>query len=132
MIISIGIDLVKTARIKKLYTKSPSATLKKMLSEEEMKYLDKFSNEEKKVAFIASRFAAKEAFVKALGTGFTPEVNLTKISILNNNLGKPYYLLDSDLQEYMLNLLGIKNYQLHLSLTDEKEHAIAFAIIERR
>jgi len=77
--------------------------------------------------FLAKRFAAKEALSKALGTGIRAPVLLTAIAVTKDALGKPGFALDAPLQQW-LSERGVG--RLHLSISDEVEHALAFVVAE--
>ena len=87
MILGIGVDVVDNKRIKPLIRKN--LFLKRTFAKSEIKISKNIIN---KTNFFAKRFAAKESLVKALGTGFRDDINFKDIEILNNNLGKPYYI----------------------------------------
>ena len=86
-ILGIGIDIIENKRIKSLIKNQ--VFLKRTFSRNEIEFSKKLIN---KTNFFAKRFAAKESLVKALGTGFRDDINFKDIEILNNNLGKPYYI----------------------------------------
>ncbi len=124
-IIGIGVDIVENKRIK--------------LAIKNKKFInrtfgtDEISNSKKiisKTNYLSKRFAAKEALAKALGTGFRDKLNLKDIQILNNNLGKPYYIVNSKLKKLIKKKTKVDKFNLFLSITDEKEYSIAFAIIQ--
>ena len=99
------------------------------------KELEKYKNQQLSTQQLASKlakfFAAKEAFVKALGTGFRFGINLKDIQILSNELGKPYIKIIGTTQNYIEK--NIKNYntlKYHLSLSDDYPNGIAFVVIE--
>jgi len=124
MIYGIGTDLVDLERIKKM--KSLSAFAQKILGDQE---LEKFAEmtEECNYSYLGKQFAAKEAFVKALGTGFKDPVFPKNIQILRNSAGKPEVLLSGKTKSYVENLGIIKS---HVSLADESNHLLAFAVLE--
>jgi holo-[acyl-carrier protein] synthase len=124
MIYGIGTDLVDLERIKKM--KSPSAFANKILGDQE---LIKFAEmkEGRNHSYLGKQFAAKEAFVKALGTGFKDPVFPKDIQILRNSLGKPEVLLSGGAKSYV-DSLGIT--KSHVSLADESNHLLAFAVLE--
>ena len=124
MIYGIGTDLVDLERIKKM--KSLSAFAKQILGDQE---LEKFAErtEERNYSYLGKQFAAKEAFVKALGTGFKDPVFPKDIQILRNSAGKPEVLLSGKAKSYVENLGIIKS---HVSLADESNHLLAFAVLE--
>ena len=122
----VGIDIVSNQRIHALITQYADRFLKKVFSALEIECAkSKFPAE--RPAYFAKRFAGKEAFVKALGT----PVDFTKISILNNVKGAPYIALDDGLAKYVVEILNSANYEIHLSLSDEKEYSVAQCVIVR-
>jgi len=124
MIYGIGTDLVDLERIKKM--KSPSAFANKILGDQELKKFAKMK-EGRNHSYLGKQFAAKEAFVKALGTGFKDPVFPKDIQILRNSLGKPEVLLSGGAKSYV-DSLGIT--KSHVSLADESNHLLAFAVLE--
>ncbi|MCH9753697.1 MAG: holo-ACP synthase [Alphaproteobacteria bacterium] len=130
MIIGIGTDLVKISRIEDLYKKFSVKLLERILSNiEQSKFRE--MNDIKGIRYLAKRFAAKEAFVKSLGTGFNDKVSMNDISIDNDDKGKPYYDINKKLDQYIQNTLNVTKYSINLSITDDREYANAIAIIER-
>ena len=83
-----------------------------------------------KTNFFAKRFAAKESLVKALGTGFRDDINFKDIEILNNNLGKPYYIKSKKINSIIKKKFKINRYNLFLSISDEKNYSTAFTILQ--
>ena len=124
MIYGIGTDLVDLDRIKKM--KSLSAFAKKILGAQELEQYAGLSNEPKQF-YLGKQFAAKEAFVKALGTGFKDPIFPRDIQILRNALGKPEILLSAGAKSYVEDLGITKS---HVSLSDESNHLLAFAVLE--
>ena len=124
MIYGIGTDLVDLERIKKM--KSPSAFASKILGDQELKKFAEMK-EGRNHSYLGKQFAAKEAFVKALGTGFKDPVFPKDIQILRNSLGKPEVLLSGGAKSYV-DSLGIT--KSHVSLADESNHLLAFAVLE--
>ena len=124
MIYGIGTDLVDLERIKKM--KSLSAFAKKILGDQELKKFAEMT-EGRNYSYLGKQFAAKEAFVKALGTGFKDPVFPKDIQILRNSAGKPEVLLSGKTKSYVENLGIIKS---HVSLADESNHLLAFAVLE--
>jgi holo-[acyl-carrier protein] synthase len=124
MIYGIGTDLVDLERIKKM--KSPSAFANKILGDQELKKFAKMKDG-RNHSYLGKQFAAKEAFVKALGTGFKDPVFPKDIQILRNSLGKPEVLLSGGAKSYV-DSLGIT--KSHVSLADESNHLLAFAVLE--
>jgi len=126
-IFGIGVDLVKNQRIKQSIKKK--GFIEKIFSKKEIFYSQKTSN---KVNFFAKRFAAKEAFSKALGTGFKEGLNFKKIEILNDKMGKPYYYNSNNIKRIIYNRFKLKSYDLFLSISDETDYSVAFTVIQKK
>ena len=126
-IFGVGIDLVKNQRIKQSIKKK--GFVEKIFSKKEIFYSQKTSN---KVNFFAKRFAAKEAFSKALGTGFKEGLNFKKIEILNDKMGKPYYYNSNNIKRIIYNRFKIRSYDLFLSISDETDYSVAFTVIQKK
>lgn len=124
-IYSIGHDIVENQRISYLFEKYSERFINKILSDVEKQFL---VNKTDKARFIAKRFAAKEALAKACGIGIRNPVLMPKISIYNDSQGKPYFVLDKTIQDYLVNL-GVNYY--HLSISDEINLSSAFVILEK-
>ena len=124
MIYGIGTDLVDLDRIKKM--KSISAFAHKILGDQELVKFSKLSDGTKQL-YLGKQFAGKEAFVKALGTGFKDPVFPKDIQIIRNKLGKPEVLLSAGAKSFVEDLGIIKS---HVSLADESNHLLAFAVLE--
>ena len=77
----------------------------------------------------AKRFAAKEAFSKALGTGISKGINFNEIIVLNEKSGKPYIKLINKTKKIVERKLRKKIYKISLSIADEKDYAVAFVTI---
>jgi holo-[acyl-carrier protein] synthase len=130
MILGIGNDVVYIPRIEKIYQKYGNKFLKKILTVKEIKILV-LKSEKQICNHIAKRFAAKEALAKALGTGFRNNISMTDIEIFNDQLGKPYYVLNERLTNFIHQIITDKKFITHLSLSDEYPIAAAFTIIEK-
>ena len=125
-IFGIGTDIVNIRRIEQSLKKHKLSFKNKIFSKKEISYCEKRKNPG---AFYAKRFAAKEAFTKALGTGIRKGVNLKNIEITNNVLGKPSIYLKGNLANYLKKKIKCKKYDIHLSLSDDKPWAQATVII---
>ena len=125
-ILGIGVDIVENKRIQKSI-KNPLFK-KRIYSSEELKSSNVAIN---KVAYFSKRFAAKEAFSKALGTGFRMNLNFKDIEVVNNKMGKPYYVKNKKITKIIQKNFKIKNFKFFLSISDEKKYSTAFAIIEK-
>jgi len=124
MIYGVGTDIVDINRVKKILTKNRDGFVKRILSEHEQAL---FTNKAESAAYFAKRFAAKEAFAKALGTGIGGVVSFQDLTIRNNEDGKPYFIPSEKLRQYLVEK-NIK--QAHLSISDESLSAIAFVVLE--
>ena len=123
--IGIGVDIVKNKRIR-LSIKNKKF-ISRIFDKQEILDSEKTLN---KISFLSKRFAAKEALVKAIGTGFRDGLNFKDIKIVNNKHGKPNYTLSTKLNNFIRKKKKIKNFNLFLSISDEREYSIAFAIIQ--
>jgi holo-[acyl-carrier protein] synthase len=123
MIYGIGTDIVAVARLRGMWERHGERALEKLLAPTE---IEEFTKAADKGRFLAKRFAAKEAFSKALGTGVRPPATLTAIAVIHDDLGKPVLTFDGPLAD----LLASKNLTAHLSLSDEAEYAVAYVILE--
>ena len=124
-ILGIGVDIIQNKRIKASIRNHKFKD--RIFSSKELK-LSSYSNN--KIGFFSKRFAAKEAFAKALGTGFRNNLNFRDIEIMNDKLGKPYYAKTKKITKIIKKEFRVKNFNCFLSISDEKEYSIAFAIIE--
>ena len=124
MIYGVGTDLVNIDRVKKILSKNRDGFVKRVLSEHEQAL---FTNKADSAAYCAKRFAAKEAFAKALGTGIGRVVSFQDLTIRNNENGKPHFIPSEKLRLY---LVDKKIKRAHLSISDESQNAIAFVVIE--
>ncbi|MDO4906544.1 holo-ACP synthase [Neisseria sp.] len=125
MIYGIGTDIVAQERIEKLHKKYGQAFARRLLSRIE---LLEYPQSGRPVNFLAKRFAAKEAFAKAVGTGLRSPVSLRNIGVGHDGLGKPEFICEPDLQQW-LQEKGIKH--VHLSMSDEGGRVLAFAVAEK-
>ena len=124
MIFGIGTDIVEVARIKASIEEFGDTFAHRILAQSE---LDSYQASGIKPRFLAKRFAAKEAFAKALGTGLRAPATLQNIAVSHDALGKPVLMLAPELQA----LLDSKNIkQMHISISDEKNLAAAFVVLE--
>ena len=123
-IFGVGTDIVKTNRIQKLLRSKN--ILEKIFNKEEIIKCKKIK---KTTNCFAKRFAAKEAFSKALGTGISKGINFNQIVVLNEKNGKPFIKLIENTKKNVEKKLKKKKYKISLSLTDEDEYAVAFVTI---
>jgi holo-[acyl-carrier protein] synthase len=124
VIIGIGTDLVEIPRIEHALARHGERFARKILVPHE---LERFSAHRKPAAYLAKRFAAKEAFSKAMGTGIRFPVNWQNVSVANLPSGKPCLRFSVALAD----LLATRRIcEVHVSLTDERAVAAAFVILE--
>ena len=126
-ILGIGVDVIKNNRIRALIKNK--TFINRTFSLSEIKFSIKNT---KKTNYFAKRFAAKEAFVKSLGTGFRNNLNLKDIEIFNDKIGKPYYFKSKKINNIIKSKFKIKKYNLFLSISDEKDYSVAFAILQTK
>jgi len=124
MIYGVGTDIVNIDRIQKIILKNREGFIKRVLTDHEQAL---FANKADSAAFCAKRFAAKEAFSKALGTGIGRVVSFQDLTVRNNDNGKPHFIPSEKLRLYLLEK-GVK--QAHLSISDESQYAVAFVVLE--
>jgi len=126
-ILGIGVDIINNKRIRKSITNK--AFIKRIFTSKEI--LNSRS-QKNKTNYFAKRFAAKESFVKALGTGFRKNLNFKDVEILNNKLGKPYFLNNKKIDKIIFDRFKVKSSNFFLSISDEKDYSIAFTIIQKK
>ena len=124
-ILGIGVDIVENRRIQKSI-KNPLFK-NRIYTSKELKQSNSVSN---KIGYFSKRFAAKEAFSKALGTGFRMNLNFKDIEVVNNKMGKPYYVKNKKITKIIQKNFKIKNFKCFLSISDENDYSTAFAIIQ--
>ena len=126
-ILGIGIDIVENKRIKRsIKNKNFLSRLFTLLEIKKSKLI------KDKTVYFSKKFAAKESFSKALGTGFRKGLNFKDIEILNDDLGKPYYKLNNKTKRIISKTLKVKNFDIFLSISDEKEYSVAFTLIQTK
>jgi holo-[acyl-carrier protein] synthase len=124
--VGIGVDIIDNKRFKKLI--KDKKFINRIFSKKEISASKKKMN---KINFFSNRFAAKESFAKALGTGFRNKLNFKDIEIVNDKLGKPFYLINNKIKQIIKKNKKIANFELFLSISDEKDYSVAFTIIQK-
>lgn len=124
MIIGIGTDIVEIVRIKKIIEKHGERFLDRVYTKTEQEYCESFKVN--KYQHYAARFAAKESFSKAIGTGFSKGFKFQEIGIDNEKSGNPFVVLDGNFKEKY----GM--YDVHVSLSHTDNNAIAYVIIQEK
>tara|TARA_X000000368_G_C22833046_1_gene624212 strand:+ start:163 stop:546 length:384 start_codon:yes stop_codon:yes gene_type:complete len=123
-IFGVGTDIIGVNRLKKSLKKK--LFLSRIFNEEE---IIKCKRTKKNSNCFAKRFAAKEAFSKALGTGISKGINFNEIVVLNEKSGKPYIKLINKTKKIVERKLKKRIYKISLSIADEKDYAVAFVTI---
>ena len=127
-ILGTGIDIVENYRLKEILLKKKSNFKKKIFTINEVVYCEKKSNS---ISCYSKRFAAKEAFAKALGIGFRKNINFKDIEVVNNTYGKPYISINKKIANKIKTLFKVKKFNILLSISDEKKYSIASVIISK-
>ena len=125
-IIGTGVDIVENSRIKKSIVNN--SFLNRVFTNKEILISKKIKN---KTSYFAKRFAAKEAFVKSLGTGFRDGLNFKDISIINDKLGKPSFFINKKIKNLIKKRFKINSFNFFLSISDEKKYSIAFVVFQK-
>jgi holo-[acyl-carrier protein] synthase len=126
-ILGIGVDIVSNLRVKKSIKNN--SFINRVFSKSEIYQSKKNQN---KSNYFSKRFAAKEAFMKALGTGFRYNVNFKDISVINNKEGKPELKIINNIKKLLISRFKVKKFNLFISLSDEKNYSIAFVVIQKK
>ncbi len=124
MIVGIGTDLVEIVRVERALERHGDRFARRILVAQEY---ERFTAHRKPAAYLAKRFAAKEAFSKAMGTGIRVPVSWQNLGVANHSSGRPYFELSEALAE-LVRRRGIRS--VHVSLTDERGMAAAFVVLE--
>jgi len=124
MIVGIGVDIAETARFEKLSAKFGERFARRILTDDE---LTEFGRRKQSNLFLATRFAAKEAVAKALGTGIGEQLGFHSIQIENDKQGKPLLRFLGSAND-LITRLEVKNALL--SLSDEKHYVVAMVVLE--
>lgn len=124
MIHGVGTDIVAVARLAEMVERHGERALDKVLAPEER---DECRACADRARFLAKRFAAKEALAKALGTGVRAPVLLTAIAVAHDEHGKPEFRYGTELDAF----LARQGLRAHLSISDERDYAVAFVVVEK-
>ncbi len=126
-ILGIGVDIVENHRIKK--SLKNNIFIKRIFTENEITTANKIND---KVAYYSKRFAAKEAFSKSIGTGFRNNLNFKDISIVNDRLGKPTFIISEKIKKIVKKEFKVSSFNFLLSIADEKKYSIAYVILQKK
>ena len=126
-ILGIGVDIVENSRIGKLLRNK--LFIKRIFSNSEILIANKIKD---KKSYYSKRFAAKEAFVKSIGTGFRDDFNFKDLSITNNKLGKPSFLINKKIKKIVKKQFKTTSVNFFLSISDEKKYSMAYVILQKK
>lgn len=125
MVIGIGIDLVNIPRIERLLQKWGDRFKKRVFSQEEINYSQRYKRSSER---FAANFAVKEAFFKALGKGFKGDIRILDIEVIRDEYGKPYVNLYRNAKQ-VAEMMGIKS--VYVSISHDCDYAAAVLILEK-
>ena len=126
-ILGIGVDIVDNSRIDR--SLKNNSFIKRVFSKSEILSAKKTKD---KKSYYSKRFAAKEAFSKSIGTGFRDNLNFKDISIVNNKLGKPSFVITEKIKKIIKKHFKISSFNFFLSISDEKKYSIAYVILQKK
>ena len=126
-ILGIGVDIVENARISK--SLKNNLFIKRIFSNSEILIAKKIKD---KKSYYSKRFAAKEAFAKSVGTGFRNNLNFKDISIVNNKMGKPSFIINDKIKKIIKKEFKVSSFNFFLSISDEKKYSIAYVILQKK
>ena len=126
-ILGIGVDIVENSRVAK--SLNSNTFIKRIFSNSEIQIA---KNTKDKKSYYAKRFAAKEAFVKSIGTGFRDNLNFKDISVVNDKLGKPSFVINEKIKRIIIKQFKTSSFNFFLSISDEKKYSIAYVILQKK
>ena len=126
-ILGIGVDIVEKNRIKKSLTNK--LFIKRIFTDSEILLA---KNKKDKISFYSNRFAAKEEFSKSIGTGFRENLNFSDLSIKNDKLGKPIFVITNKIKRLIKKKFKITKFDFLLSISDEKKYSIAYVLFQKK
>ena len=121
-----GVDIIDNRRIEKAIKNKNF--INKIFTKKEKEFSKK--KKAKKINYFAKRFAAKEAFLKAIGTGISNGFSFKDITVLNDKEGKPLIELEKKIDLFIKKKFKVKNYKIYLSISDEMKYSIAYVILQ--
>lgn len=129
MIYGVGTDIVEVARIERALQRGGDRFAKKILGDEELRIFFQRRDQApaRGIRYLATRFAAKEAFSKAIGTGVRLPMTLRNMQTLNGEHGRPLVVVSDELADWM----SAQNLRAHVSVSDEVQHVLAFVVVEK-
>ena len=126
-VLGIGVDIIENKRIRSSIKNSKF--INRIYTSKELKLSTLSKN---KANYFSKRFAAKEAFVKSIGTGFRGNLNFKDISVVNDKLGKPSFVINEKIKKIVKKQFKISSFDFFLSISDEKKYSIAYVILQKK
>jgi holo-[acyl-carrier protein] synthase len=126
-ILGTGVDIIENSRIKKSIKNK--TFIDRIFSKSEILNSRKIKD---KISYYSKRFAAKEALAKSIGIGFRDNLNFQDISIINNKIGKPSFIITNKLKKIVKKQFKVSSFDFFLSMSDEKKYSIAFVILQKK
>ena len=126
-ILGVGVDIVDNTRISR--SLKNSLFVNRIFSNSEILLAKKIKD---KNSYYSKRFAAKEAFVKSIGTGFRNNISFKDISIVNDILGKPSFVISKKIKKIVKKQFKTSSFNFFLSISDEKKYSIAYVILQKK
>lgn len=124
MLVGLGVDIIENSRFVSLIDKWGDKFISKIFTEKEIDFISKTKNKNHRYA---ANYAVKEAFVKALGTGFKKGIKFHNIEVKRNKAGKPFITTFGDTKS-IVKKKGVK--KIHTTISHEKEYSVAVVIFE--
>ena len=126
-ILGIGVDIINNSRIKKSIKNK--IFINRIFTNNEILIAKKIKD---KSSYFSKRFAAKEAFAKSIGIGFRKNLNFKDISVINDKLGKPSFIISEKIKKVIKKQFKISSFNFFLSISDEKKYSIAYVILQKK
>ncbi|MDA8537206.1 holo-ACP synthase [Candidatus Pelagibacter bacterium] len=126
-ILGIGVDIIDNSRIKKSIKNK--IFINRIFTNNEILKAKKIKD---KSSYFSKRFAAKEAFAKSIGIGFRKDLNFKDISVINDKLGKPSFIISEKIKKVIKKQFKISSFNFFLSISDEKKYSIAYVILQKK
>ena len=126
-ILGIGVDIVENSRIAR--SLKNNLFIKRVFADSEILIAKKIKD---KKSYYSKRFAAKEAFAKAIGMGFRNNFNFKDIAIANDKLGKPSFIINEKIKKIVNKQFKTSSFNFLLSISDEKKYSIAYVILQKK
>ena len=126
-ILGIGVDIIEKTRIEKLL--KSNLFIKRIFSDSEILKAKKIND---KKSYYSKRYAAKEAFTKSIGTGFRNNLNFKDITITNDDLGMPSFIVSEKIKKIVKKKFKTSFFNFFLSISDEKKYSVAYVVLQKK